>query len=430
MRALFISTIFFFCMNAFSDSKYQSFTQLNDKESSEVRIQSEYKSQRLLKPPSNDYLPLNPSTKLLFDRCKESHTMLVFTQDINSLITACDKAHKAGAADAAFLIGESLLSAQWTSPDYNTAFDYLEQSSEKGSRSAKRYLIAAYQNPRFPINNSSQAYELAKELALLGEKWDIMTFSAMQAMGKDKEEAMRGYNTILELTKEGFHNVYNLSVLIKIFNGPLQDLEYAENLLNKSYKKEFYQISFTKVMYSIMQNDLLSARNQLEECYLVSSACAMTYVRFLSLGIAGDKDLQSAVDVLDYVLERSGTEFANDYAWARSTANEKPLFNPMAAQKAISNIPEYKKDLPFVIDTIAANYAAKGNFKKAIELQQKTLDSLQGKGLGLVYERMLDRLEAYKNNDRWNSHNDMKSYMKKLKNIHNLTHLDAEIAGL
>ncbi|MFT4764176.1 MAG: hypothetical protein ACI9OH_001270 [Oleispira sp.] len=430
MRALFISIIFFFCTPLFADSKYQSFTLLDDKESAEVRILTDHESRLQLTAPINDYLVLDSIVQKLFDSCKELHTMLVFTQDINSLIKSCDEAYEAGAADAAFLIGESLLSAQWTAPDYNSAFSYLEKSSNKGSRSAKRYLISAYQNPRFPINDSNQAYELAKELAQQGDKWDTMIFSAMQAIGKDKNEAIQGYNFILQLAKEGYQNVYNLSVLIKIVNGPLQDLAYAENLLDKPYKKEFYEIAFTKVMFSVMQNELLSARDQLSQCYLVSRACAITYIKFLSLGIAGDKDLELAIDVLDYGLERSPTEFANDYAWARSTANEKPLFDPIAAQKGISHIPEYKKDLPFIIDTIAATYAAKGRFSKAIELQEKVLNSLEGKGLGVIYDRMLNRLQSYKNNERWHANSDAKYFIDKLQNINNLTHLDAEIAAL
>jgi TPR repeat protein len=430
MRTLFIFTFFFFCSTSFAESKYQSLITLNDQESAEIKIHSDHESRLLLKSPNNDFLPLDLSTQVFFDSCQESHTMLVFTQDINSLIKLCDAAYKAGAADAAFLIGESLLSAQWTAPDYNTAFDYLEKASDKGSRSAKRYLISAYQNPRLPINNSSRAYELAKELALQGMKWDIMIFSAMQSISKDKKEAIRGYHSILQLAKEGFQNAYNLSVLIKIVNGPLQNLEYAEELLDKPYKSEFYEIAFTKVMFSVMQNDLLAARDHLSECYLVSSACALTYVQFLSLGIAGDKDLDLAVNILDYILERSSTEFANDYAWARSTANEKPLFNPMAAQKAISHIPEYKKNLPYIKDTIAAHYAAKGDFSTAIEIQEEIIRSLAGKGLGQVYESMLNRLQRYKNNERWNANNDVKSYLLKLQNIHNLTHLDAEIAAL
>lgn len=430
MHTLFFLIFSFFSISALSDSRYQSFTPLDDDESAEVKIMTDHESRLLLKQPNNDYLTLTPNTQGLFDHCKNAHSMLVFTQDINSLITTCDTAYQAGAPDAAFLIGESLLSAQWTAPDYKTAFEYLEKSSESGSRSAKRYLISAYQNPRYPINNSTRAYELAKELAEQGVKWDILIFSSMQAIGKDKSEAESGYKKILALAKEGFQNVYNLAALIKIVNGPLQDLEYAKDLLDKPYKREFYEMSFTKVMLSVMQNNLITAREKLSECYLASYACAITYVQFLSLGIAGDKDLKMAVDILDHILERSSDEFANEYAWARATANEKPLFNPIAAQKAINNIPHYKKNLPFIIDTIAANYAAKGNFSKAIELQEKTLNSLEGKGLGKVYERMLDRLKGYKKNKRWNANSNAKSYILKLRGINNLSHIDAEIATL
>jgi TPR repeat protein len=430
MRIIFLLTLIVSSVFTIAETPYQSFTLLNDEESAEVKIMASHESRLLLKQPNNDFIALSPEVQKLFDACKNSHTMLVFTQDIESLISACDSAFSAGSADAAFLVGESLLTAQWTSPDYTKAFAYLEKSSNNGSRSAKRYLISAYQNPRFPINNSSYAYQLAKELAEEGMKWDVMVFSAMQATGANKETAIIGYDAIIELAKEGFQNAYNLAALIKIINGPLQDLEYAQDMLNKPYKKEFYEISFTKVMFSIMKNDMLSAREQLSECYMVNQACALTYVQFLSLGIAGNKDLETAVDILDYVLERSSGEFANDYAWARATATEKPLFNPIAAQKAINNIPAYKKDMPFIIDTIAANYAAKGNFSKAIELQNKALNSLKGKGLGYVYDNMLNHLQNYKENKRWYSTNTVSTYLKKLKNIQNLNHLDAEIAAL
>lgn len=430
MHTLFLFILLCVSSLASAETQYQSFTLLDDNQSAQVKIMTDHESKKLLKIPNNDYLELTVEVQTAFDQCKELHTMLVFTQDIDSLISTCDEAFLAGAADAAFLIGESLLSAQWTSPDYITAFEYLEKSSENGSRSAKRYLISAYQDPRLPINNSARAYELAEELAQQGTKWDIMTFSAMQAMGKDPATARIGYQSILELAKEGFQNVYNLAALIKIAKGPLQDLDYAEELLDRPYKREFHALAFTKVMFSVMQNELTIARDHLSDCYSVSTACALTYVQFLSLGVAGNKDLDKAIDVLNYVLEHSTTEFANDYAWVRATANEKPLFNPIAAQKAINNIPSYKKDMPFIIDTIAANYAAKGNFSKAIELQEKVINSLEGKGLGKVYDNMLVRLSAYKQNKRWNSHTSANSFLDKLKSIKNLNNLDAEIAAL
>ena len=179
-----------------------------------------------------------------------------------------------------------------------------------------------------------------------------------------------------------------------------------------------------------MKNDFVAAREQLADCYLLNSPCAMTYIQFLSLGIAGDKNLERAVEVLDYALMRSSSEFANDYAWVRSTAKEKPLFDPIAAQKAINNIPEYKKEMPFIIDTVAANYAAKGNYTKAIQLQEQILRDLKGKGLGVIYEGMQTRLEGYKNNERWHSQDNTNSYINKLKSIQNLSHMDSEIASL
>ena len=430
MRILYFSTLLCFCLSAFAELKYQSFTPLDDQESADVRILSDHKSRLQLTPPKNDYLILEPVAQKLFNDCKELHTMLVFTQDIQSLIKSCDIAYNAGAADAAYLIGESLMSAQWTAPDYTTAYKYLEKAASNGSRSAQRYLISAYKNPRLPINNSHRAYELAKELAQAGEEWDVLTYSMIQTTGKNKEEAVQGYQALLGLAQKGYQNVYNLLALIKIVNGPLQDLDYAENLLNRPYKKEFSEMPFTKVMFAIMKNDFVAAREQLADCYLLNSPCAMTYIQFLSLGIAGDKDLERAVEVLDYALMRSSSEFANDYAWVRSTAKEKPLFDPIAAQKAINNIPEYKKAMPFIIDTVAANYAAKGNYAKAIQLQEQILRDLKGKGLGVIYEGMQTRLEGYKNNERWHSQDNTNSYINKLKSIQNLSHMDSEIASL
>lgn len=430
MRIIFLLALVVSSVFTAAETPFQSLTLLNDEESAAVKIMVNHESQLLLTPPNNDFIELAPSIQALFDVCKHNHTMLIFTQDIDSVISSCDTAFSAGSADAAFLVGQSLLSAQWTSPDYTQAIAYLEKSSNRGSRSAKRYLISAYQNPRFPINNPSYAYQLSEELAEYGMKWDVMVFSAMQAKGENKEIAIIGYKKIIELAKEGFQNAYNLATLIKILNGPLQDLEYAQDILNKPYKKEFNEISFTKVMFSIMQNDMFSARDQLSKCYITNQACALTYVRFLSLGIAGNKDLETAVEVLDYILKRSPSEFANDYAWARATATEKPLFNPIAAQKAINNIPEYKKNMPFIIDTMAANYAATGNFSKAIEFQDKALNSLKGKGLGRVYNDMLTRLQLYKESKRWYSLNNADTFLKKIRNLNNLNHLDAEIASL
>jgi len=427
---LFLSLIWTVSSPYAAERAYKSFVNISDQEAEATRVFVNHEEIKNLLPPTEDYIELKTASKEAFANCDALNSMLSLTQDYEGLTKACTLAIEQGAADAGYILGRNLAEGLWIAPDYNQAIDYLENASQMGSRSAKRYLASFYLDPRSPIRDSQKAFEYAKALSDSEYEWDQFVYAVRVATSNETNQAKEAYKKIIAYAQQGYHNASTVATLLKITQGPLQDLEYARDLLKKDVEWVNHELKFTQFMFHVMEGKLDVAREYLEECYLISSRCGMSYFQFLSNGIGGPRDLAKAVEVLDFMLSRIGAEFANDYVWHRSIAKEAPLFDHMAARKVIKDIPTYKKLLPSVQDTLAAQYAAEGSFDKAVETQQKVVDNLKGKGLGRTYTGMVERLENYKQKRRWVTKNDKKTYIMRLKEIKNLTNMDAEIASL
>jgi len=432
MRIICILCSFFLLISPLhaAERTYKSFENISDSEADAARVFITSDRIKNLMPPMDDYVEVKQAARNSFDNCKSLNSLLSMTQDYDGLVKSCSLAMSQGAADAGYILGRNLVEGFWVSPDYNKAIDFLEKASDMGSRSAKRYLVSFYLDPRSPIRDSQRSFQLAKSISDSGYDWDRLVYATQVAMNSEPEEALAAYAEIVDFARQGFQNASSIATLLKIAQGPLQDLEYARDLLDKGVEWINHELKFTQFMFHVMEGELDSARELLSDCYITTPRCGMSYVQFLSNGIGGPKDLEKAVEVLDFMLTRLGGEFANQYVWERSIAKETPLFNHLAARKVVSKIPDYKLNLPFIQDTIAAQYAAEGQFQKAIETQQKVVDSLEGKGLGRIYEGMIERLESYKQKRRWVTKNDAKTYIMRLKKIKNLTNMDAEIASL
>ena len=82
------------------------------------------------------------------------------------------------------------------------------------------------------------------------------------------------------------------------------------------------------------------------------------------------------------------------------------------------------------MDTMAAIYAANGDFERAVELQTQVIDMTRGKGLGDTFKRMKSRLSSYQKHERWIESSNPNSYIERFKELRNITHIDTEIAAL
>lgn len=90
----------------------------------------------------------------------------------------------------------------------------------------------------------------------------------------------------------------------------------------------------------------------------------------------GNGDLDEALMNLLYCVEHRPSDalFCNAIAWELATSRHDALLNPKAAVTAAEDACDLTShQQPDYLDTLAAAYAAKGEFEKAVETQQKAL---------------------------------------------------------
>jgi len=433
MRAylfLFLSILTLSLTVSADNKSYKSFSHLTKEESKATTIFIDHERFKRITPPQNDFIPLTGRVLTLFGKCQETSTMLVFSQDMDALLDRCRRSFEAGAADSYFLIGEHLMSAEWTAPDYHQAVEYLLKAANAGSREAKRKLITYYTHPLMPTRDSFRALTFAKELSTSGFLWDEFRYATLLSLDNNKEQALQGYRSLLKLANDGYQNAKAMAALALVLQGPLNSLEAARNLFDIPQDAYHIDLVHAKLVFLVVDNNLESARDTLEDCYVTSFLCSNIYFHFLQKGIGGNINISKANDILEYINDRRSISAKLFYAWVKATAKESTIYNPVLARQVLNKIPDYKRQLPHSMDTIAAIYAANGDFELATELQTQVVDMTRGKGLGDTFERMKSRLYSYKKNERWIDDGNAYSYIERFKELKNITHIDTEIAAL
>ena len=413
---------------AVDNREYKNFQFLSDEEAGDIAFELE--EVLLLKAPVQDFLSVEKEQSILLEQCKQANAMLVFNQNEELFINTCTNALINGAIDAGYILGHQLMVGQWITPDLTRSILLLENASNAGSRSAKRSLISYYVNPLMPFNDKAKALKLAKELSISGLKWDQYILANLQASMDSNSSAKIGFNTLIKLANEGYKSAVMSAALVKIKKGPLQDIKGAKRIFENSDIKSDRNLIIIEILIDIMENRLASARNRLEKCYTINSACSNLYFNFLTKGIGGNKDLWEANDILERGYRKWPEIMAHNYAWYKATAHESPIFNPKAAFLALSNIPEYKKNFPAVLDTIAAIYAANDKFELAQTFQKRAIKKIQHKGLGNIFDNLELRLTRYQNKQRWKEPEEKNKFIEKIKNFNNLNETELELTSL
>ncbi len=413
---------------AVDSREYKNLQFLSDEEAGEIVF--ELGEVLVLKAPVHDFLPVDKKQSILFEQCQQANAMLIFNQNEELFINTCRNALDNGAIDAGYILGHQLMMGQWITPDLTRSILFLENASNAGSRSAKRSLIDYYINPLMPINDKIKALKLAKELSKSGLKWDQYKLANLQASMGSNSSAEIGFNTLIELANEGYKSAVMSAALVKVKKGPLQDIEAAKRIFKNAEIKADRNLVIIEILIDVMEDRLISARNRLEKCHTINSACSNLYFNFLTKGIGGNKDLWKANEILERGYRKWPKIMAHNYAWNKATAHESPVFNPEAAIQALSNIPEYKKNFPSVLDTIAAIYAANHNFGLAEEFQKKAITKTKNKGLGKIFDNFEIRLTRYQNKQRWKEPEEKNKFIDKIKGFNNLSETELELTSL
>ena len=110
--------------------------------------------------------------------------------------------------------------------------------------------------------------------------------------------------------------------------------------------------------------------------------------------------MASAVDQYHMILARDGDDLRalNDLAWLQATTDDDNLRDPQNAvvlAERACQISEY--EMPEILDTLAAAYAAAGNFDQAVAVGQNALALSESAGNTELSEELKSSLELYMN---------------------------------
>jgi len=430
VKATLLCILVFLTVQAHSDNRtYKSLVNLTDDESHNIRIENKQAEYNLTQP-ENDYLDIDKPNTELFQDCKKERAKLIFYSSASTFISTCNKAFENGVADAGFILGHELINGEWLELDFNKGINYLERASEMGSREAKRSLINTLTQQHNPKRNLPRALELAIELAESGNKWDTYISASLHAAHAPKAIANESFNSLVRLAGEGYKNVAVSAALAKIKYGNLHSLDEAKAIISSNDIQSDRHYAFLPVMIDIMEEKNVSAREKLKECSSFSYTCHNLYLNFLIYGIGGPKDLYQANILLESGFKRWPKTNANNYAWAKATTLEAPIYDPKAALEALKHIPESRKSSITIKDTIASVYAANGMFDKAIRIQEEICKTLNEFNIPDDIYKGQEKLSKYQNSKRWINTRTSLTFLNELKGFNDINNTQVTLANL
>lgn len=192
--------------------------------------------------------------------------------------------------------------------------------------------------------------------------------------GTSESDKQRGYKGIVRLSDEGYAGAdAYLAVLYYLQENLSQRMANPLWLLEKSY--------------------------QSGDGFVLPMDLVKIYIN----GFGTQSDLEKAAKLLFDYADQDFPLSANNTAWFMATTDNLPFNQPeKAVELALSVVEDerYERDYPY-IDTLAAAYAAAGNFEKAIEQQERAIQILKESGTEedkLDLDDFQSRLAQFKEN--------------------------------
>jgi TPR repeat protein len=131
-------------------------------------------------------------------------------------------------------------------------------------------------------------------------------------------------------------------------------------------------------------------------------AIAMRYVGGLyAAGRGVGKDESKAVKMLEKAYAEGDELSGNNLAWLLATTSDKQLRHPERAIEIASLLVRLHPDHAVYLDTLAAAFAATGDFERAIELQSRAVDNLQRSGEQAREASYLERLRLFERREAY-----------------------------
>ncbi|MHC4738664.1 MAG: tetratricopeptide repeat protein [Planctomycetota bacterium] len=282
---------------------------------------------------------------------------------------------------------------------YNEIDKIIEYSATplkvESNYAAANYILgeAMFQNAR--INDALKCWTIALLLNPDNHKAHNSLGKAFYQLDKT-EQAVEQWMESIRLNPDDAESHFNLGEAfadqdkldesVKHFNEALRikprwpDVRY--NLGNIYYRQGRFDLSVKQYAEALrFQSDFLEARLGLARSFTKmgkTKAAVENYYRILKR-------------------EPDRIEVLNDLAWILAVAEDPDVRNPVDAVKfaqSACNLTKYRQ--PEKLDTLAAAYAAAGNFTEAVSTAEKAIELAEATGKKELAQQIQGRIELYK----------------------------------
>lgn len=249
--------------------------------------------------------------------------------------------------------------------DETPAFESCNQLAESGDLAAQKKLAWLYYKEGTG-ENVQKSYNWLKIAGEQDKESQLLSYIMVFHRGKSLEDKERGQKGIESLANVGFAPAQAyLAVIYALEMNPIQKTAREIWLFERAFKSDFYMIpvfDFAKI-----------------------------YANGFNTKVNQDK----AREILQEYAEKNFPSSANNVAWFLSTLSDNSLFNTEFAielAKSVVDDPEFSDRFAFV-DTLAAAYAADGQFDIAVETQTRAIELL--KTSSEEDDSVLDEMESF-----------------------------------
>lgn len=211
------------------------------------------------------------------------------------------------------------------------------------------------------------------------------------------EEAVEYFEDALQIRPDSARVLNNLGALLAAQGKVDEALAKFERAVenNPGYSRSYYNIALLKVRKEQYNQAIIYFKEALKRQPYWPEACSGLAETYFTLG-----NIKQAVKYWREALKLNPRDIKtlNNLAWTLATDADETIRNPKEAvnyaERISSLVGSYQQ--PLFLDTLAAAYAADGNFPKAVETAKEGIKLAESADKRESAEEIRSRLELYK----------------------------------
>ncbi len=296
------------------------------------------------------------------------------------------------------------------------AIHWYEKGAKKNHPGCLGNLAFLYLNGKGVEKNGKKAFSLFKEAASLGDATAQFNLGVEYALSdhvkKNCASAKKNWNMSVENPNVYLNPAYYYRYALGHIDGtcglkPQKAVYWLEQSLNKGYKEAAAKLGDLYREGTIVKPDAALSKkyykiafNYYKSEYAIGNSAKLNELADMyNHGRGTKKNQVKAKECFEEARKQKVISRKNNYAWLLSTSKNQRLRDSKLALKLIRQVIKDFGEKAIFIDTMAAAYAESGNFKKAVDLQKKSIKLLDKNHRDV--EEFNERLELYRNRKAW-----------------------------